>query len=527
MTGHDVLTERSRDDGWHRLHPASLLFRFGALTKALLIPGLIILGAVLLGRDGDDAESTWQLWAMMLFAPAVLFELFRYMTLRYRFRDDELVIRQGLVFRNERHIPYRRLQNIDLQQNPLHRVLGVANVKLDTAGGAKAEAELKVLSIEAVDFMRSRVFARHDRGEANTAAPEAPGGSPLALSPAPDMAVDDPRRPVLLLRLSLIELIKLGSISGRGMALVAVLIGLAWEFGFFSKFDFWDWIEEGFENGFGLGLGVWSSIVMGLTALLALQILSIVWTVLRFHDFTLEREGDDLRIRCGLWTRHAATIPRRRIQFLTVRESPFHVLYRRVSIRIETAGGKEGDEKHDSISEKWIVPLLPRNELPRVIDELQPGWSLSDIAWHGLAPKATARMVKKALIAGVIVGLLGLIASRPWGALTIFPVCAWFVFLAVREARYLNWATTERGMVFRSGALTRKISIAAYSKLQSLALTASPFDRRYGHARLSADTAGAGPADHRIAVPYLDRNVAERATISLHERTEHSTFRWS
>ena len=56
--------------------------------------------------------------------------LFRYWSYRYRLDHDELVVRQGVLFRNERHIPYARVQNIDLVQNPLHRLFGVAEVRL-------------------------------------------------------------------------------------------------------------------------------------------------------------------------------------------------------------------------------------------------------------------------------------------------------------------------------------------------------------------------------------------------------------
>ena len=42
----------------------------------------------------------------------------------YAFADEELVVRSGLLFRNERHIRYSRIQNIETVQNPLHRAFG-------------------------------------------------------------------------------------------------------------------------------------------------------------------------------------------------------------------------------------------------------------------------------------------------------------------------------------------------------------------------------------------------------------------
>ena len=72
------------------------------------MPGIV----VLLFASGNR----WQLWFMILIAPALVIEVVRYLTLRYRFARDEIIVRQGVIFRNERHIPFDRIQNIDLVQ---------------------------------------------------------------------------------------------------------------------------------------------------------------------------------------------------------------------------------------------------------------------------------------------------------------------------------------------------------------------------------------------------------------------------
>ena len=110
-----------------RLHPISLLFSVGAAARNLLIPGI----AILFWSGGSNAE----VWLMIFFVPAVLAALVKYWSYRYRLEGDEMVIREGIVTRNERHIPYDRIQNVDLVQNPLHRLFRVAEVRLETASG--------------------------------------------------------------------------------------------------------------------------------------------------------------------------------------------------------------------------------------------------------------------------------------------------------------------------------------------------------------------------------------------------------
>ena len=72
---------------------------------------------------------------------------------------------------------------------------------------------------------------------------------------------------------------------------------------------------------------------------------------------------------------------------------------------------------------------------------------------------------------------------------------------------------------------TRKTSAARIDKIQAVRLAESPFDRRYRMATLAVDTAGAGPADHRIRVPYLDRQVAAQLAVDLTRLAESAAFR--
>ena len=75
----------------------------------------------------------------------------------------ELVITSGLIFRNERHVPYGRIQNIDAVQNLLHRLLRVVEVRVETGGGDEPEARMRVLPLAALEEMRERVVRRADR----------------------------------------------------------------------------------------------------------------------------------------------------------------------------------------------------------------------------------------------------------------------------------------------------------------------------------------------------------------------------
>ena len=88
------------------------------------------------------------------------------------------MIRTGLIFRNERHIPFSRIQNVDAIQNVFHRLFGVVEVRVETGGGKEEEAKLSVLPHAAFLDMRQHVFRERVAGTQHRApaltAPNAP-----------------------------------------------------------------------------------------------------------------------------------------------------------------------------------------------------------------------------------------------------------------------------------------------------------------------------------------------------------------
>jgi uncharacterized membrane protein YdbT with pleckstrin-like domain len=104
---------------------------------------------------------------LSLFAfPVTLFVLWiKYRTLRYRFDNEGVWRRQGLLWRSEVNITYRRIQDIHLTNGLLQRWFGLASVSIQTAAGSASPAiEIEgVLEAEALrDFLYTKMRGVHD-----------------------------------------------------------------------------------------------------------------------------------------------------------------------------------------------------------------------------------------------------------------------------------------------------------------------------------------------------------------------------
>lgn len=77
----------------------------------------------------------------------------------YAERDDDLLVRHGLMFQKVLVVPYGRMQFVDVAVGPIDRMLGLCKVKLHTAA-ADATAEIPGLPMAEGARLREQLAAR-------------------------------------------------------------------------------------------------------------------------------------------------------------------------------------------------------------------------------------------------------------------------------------------------------------------------------------------------------------------------------
>lgn len=497
------------DARFGRLHPASVFFDVVSHLKAVIVPAVVAIYSAALG-------NTWGLiLGGLLVVPSLIVSLFKYFSLRFRIHDGELVVTEGILFRRIRTVPVRRIQNINLVQNPLHRLIRVAEVRVETASGTEPEAILRVLPMAHVHALRDAIFET----QASTTAQQA--GVSMAASDAPQTGAAESE----LLRIPTTWLCQAGLANNRGMILIGLLAGAVYQFDLDDRFDF-DRLT-GFVQAHASESAVPFIVIGGILAmLLLLRLLSIAWYLLRFHNYRLARAGDDLRITCGLFTKISASIPRRRVQFISIQQNLWMKWMHISSIRIETAGGsgKETEAAAGSVSSRWFIPVITDDKVAGIVNQLREGleWREAELDWRPLSPRTARRLTRLAIFKSICIGLFGLAFTRPWGMLLGLAASVPLVWYANKISRAMKYARTDDGVVYRSGLLTRKVSMTFFDRIQTLRVGQSPFDRRWSMAQLSVDTAAAGPAEHTIRIPYLPEDFAEHEYREILQRVSES-----
>jgi putative membrane protein len=488
-----------------KLHPVSWLFVAMNHLRSLILPLLV---ALVTGLTHD-----FVLWiSAAMFVPLIVTALWQQWVYRYGFSAHGLVIREGLIFRNVRTIDFGRIENVDTTRGVLHRLLGVVEVRVETSTGGSAEARIRVLDLAAVEAMRERIFAR----------PAAVGASADAAEEVPAVEAEE-----TLLSLPPLELVRYGLIDNRGMLVVAGIVGLLSQVGFFENMVEWsnpllDWLP--WENLAGLGLVV--RLLLGTAfvgaLILGTRVLSILLALVMLHGFRLTRGADDLHTRHGLLTRVTTTLRRRRIQAVHQTATLLHRLFGRVSLKVDLAGGltthgegaQEGAQRH--FRDLWLAPLVPPRDAERLILAALPQIRLHDLVWRSLSPRARWRIFRVLAVVWLLLASVPAVWWTGWWALPLLVAPLPLFWLhALLYVKYTGWALHEDFFALRRGWLTRRLALTPRDRMQSVHLRESPFDRRNGMAQLHIDIAGVSEASHHFKISYLDRSDAGRLAAEL------------
>jgi uncharacterized protein len=148
---------------WRTPSPRLLrLRRLEVVVPALAVAVFLVVVGVLSGSSAAYAAAGAAAAAGLLLLP---FVGRRFRSWGYAEREDDLLVRRGIMFARLSVVPYGRMQFIDVTAGPLERSFGLATVRLHTAAAA-TDARIPGLEREEAARLRDRLA---ELGEAQAA----------------------------------------------------------------------------------------------------------------------------------------------------------------------------------------------------------------------------------------------------------------------------------------------------------------------------------------------------------------------
>lgn len=402
---------------WSRVHPVTPAIKgWKVLVVLLALAGQQVGSSV---REAQDVvrEVGWLPFAGVLTLALLLgfgYAALAWRMTRYAVDAEAIYLQTGVLFRQQRTARLDRVQAIDVVQPLLARMVGLAELKIEVAGGADSAVRLSFLREDAAQQLRNALLARAAGVEFGTAeqpaAPVAPEREVLAVSPSRLIASLVRSPAVLLLAAALIGIVVLMVVIQEvGVVLAVFAPVLAWV-GF---------LWQRFAGEF---------------------------------NFRAAQSPDGIRLRHGLLESRAQTLPPGRVQAVRLTQ-PW--LWRgkdwwRVDVNVAGYGASAGQQ-----TESVLLPVGDREEALLALWLVLPDLGVED-----------PRGLLDAALSG---------SGSDRGFRTSPERARWLDPFSWRRNGY---AVTRRAVLVRRGRLVRELVVVPHERTQSIGVTQGVWQRR-------------------------------------------------
>ncbi len=503
------------DSELERTHPATIIVRT-VKTLWQLLAGLVVF--FFLGQAGDGGGAAPALWlgavTVLIVGATLASSWVQWAFMRYGLTGHDLLITSGWLVKKRLSIPLARVQGVNLRADPLMRILGLAEVTIETAGGGSSNAEATIGSLRLADAELLRTALLH--GRETVASPDAVAAQPAdVLTRMSDFrgafagAESSRVEPSFTFTLTPARLV-LASATSKGVpiALVASLALAAQAVEIFGL----DVTEDVAQGLLSLALPVMLA-VMVIGALVVIAVAIVVGAV-RDYGFVARRTADRIETEAGLLERRMTGTPVRRIQAVRIEAAPLRRLLGYVAVHADTAGfAAQTQDGRTSLTA--IVPLARKDELRPIVHGLLPeAEHMPDVRPLGgrslrfylVVPTSAAVALAIVLAAaGSVLDPVAGIAGAGGGIAIV---------IGVVITRWLQWkhaayGCDEHALSVAWGAVGRYQVRLGRSRIQSLSVRQNPFQRRAGLATLAASSvAGSGERAYRVShLPLSDAHA--------------------
>ncbi len=501
-----------------KLHPLSILYQIlvGRGWRVMkFILSILLIAPFLFAPDRQNGSITGLLIAaaiiVAIYVSYVTWEILYYQLFQYEIQDEHIHISSGVFFRREREIPLHRIQNVDVNRGFLQRLLGLSELRLESAGGDETEVVLECVSehrgIELRDQLR-RIRSNQEQSD--------------QIDREQDVNEETPSLKYQL--------------SSESYFLLCVLslnrAVLSW-FIFTIPVLLMIGVQRLPEVIPGEGvILLFMTTFFALVAVLSAWAIAAATTFAKYYGFELLKFGDSLRFQRGLIARRSGSIPLDKIQKLIIRENLFMRLFGFASLEVETAGYGPGE----STNREAVLPLARREDVLKIARRIE---SFPKLSFHRPPKRTRYRYAWRYAGAMILLTLLSFVAFEYSNIRSHWSVIVqnlWLLPLSLLPgsliSAYLTWyhigyQVLDDHCAVRYGFWNRTTMLVPYYRVQTTISSQSIFQKFWDLRTLTVDTAGSYGLVRENATAYdLDDHLAKELEQEIRTRFRSSLARY-
>ncbi|EGT0000293.1 PH domain-containing protein [Clostridium perfringens] len=445
-------------------------------------------------------------------------------------KGDEAHYHKGVFSKNTTIIPKKSFKSMDISQNLIEKILGYKIVKIESPSREVGEEDIKMsLSNEDIALLKSFAFGTNKKfnKELNNEVSE---GFDLKENIIRKSFVDSEVEKLkedydstLNNRENINESekvhinngekvnIKEKKISNKDLILYGftsfnlfiaiIFIFNAW--GKIEKFinsEYVDSVINGYIANEASKIGIIFAIVGLFLALIILKAIATVYYFVKYYNFTLLKEGENIKIKYGFFSTKEFSFKENSIKLIKLKSNPLRQLLRRYEINV-VIKGYSGEGKEQII----MYPIGNSKEVQNIIREFIPKWSIEGDG-EGIRHGKIFMIIKPVLIVFIISLVAYLILKVKWVWL-INIISLITIPSSILKGRNINIKIEENKVRAVTGGFFRTIHILKGKDIQAVGFNTNPIQEKNNIGKIVIDYYSENSEE--IKLPYMNKNYVE------------------
>ncbi|OOG77567.1 PH domain-containing protein [Flavobacterium sp. A45] len=247
--------------------------------------------------------------------------------------NDEFIITEGIFNKTKTAIQLYKIQQVNINQSLIQRLVGVYELAVDTAGSNKKEGNIKAISHELALDLKSRLLENEKTDHIDKA---------INSDELLNQELIEAETPFI--KISFLSLLKIG-ITSNYVRSFFVLLAF-----FISLFDHIKQItgrdvlhDENIENYVDKSQVATAFLILFIIFFLTVIIINLVRTIFTYFDYKIARQKGSLLLSYGLLNTKSTIIKPEKVQIISITQNFFQKRMNVLQLKIKQATG--GDEE--------------------------------------------------------------------------------------------------------------------------------------------------------------------------------------
>ena len=445
-------------------------------------------------------------------------------------KGDEAHYHKGVFSKNTTIIPKKSFKSMDISQNLIERILGYKIVKIESPSREVGEEDIKMsLSDEDIDMLKSFAFGTNKEfnKELNNEVSEGFNLEENILrksfldSEVEKLKEDYENNLNHIKNINESEKVHINKsekvnikekkISNKDLILygftsfnlfiATILIFNAWgKIENFINSEYVDRVINGYIANEASKIGVIFAIVGLLVALIILKALATVYYFVKYYNFTLSKEGENIKIKYGFFSTTDFSFTENSIKLIQLKSNPLRQLLKRYEINV-VIKGYSGAGKEQII----MYPIGNTKEVQNIIREFIPKWSIEGEG-EGIRHGKIFMILKPVLIMFLISLVAYLILQIKWIWL-INIISLIIIPSSILKGRNINLKIEENKVRAVTGGFFRTIHILKGGDIQAVGFNTNPIQEKNNIGKIIIDYYSENSEE--IKLSYMNKNYVE------------------